>query len=107
MILVAVTVGGFGSSLIYGPLAAYLSELFTPEVRYSGASMAYQLASILVSGGTPFLMTALLAATGSSASVSAFLAVMALCTLGAVLLLPETIGSKAKPATPSAAEAKA
>ncbi|WP_163506925.1 MFS transporter [Fodinicola acaciae] len=98
MILVAVTIGGFGSSLVYGPLAAYLSELFSPEVRYSGASMAYQLASILVSGGTPFLMTALLAATGTSASVSGFLALMALCTLGAALLLPETIGAKARPA---------
>jgi MFS family permease len=98
LILVAVTVGGFGSSLIYGPLAAYLSELFRPEVRYSGASLAYQLASILVSGGTPFLMTALLATTGTSASVSAFLAVMALCTLGSALLLPETTGAKATPA---------
>ncbi|KAA5831326.1 MHS family MFS transporter [Saccharopolyspora hirsuta] len=89
-VAVAATVGSIGSSLTYGPLAAYLSELFEPRVRYSGASLAYQLAAILVSGGTPFIMTALLAATGSSASVSAYLLLMGLCTLASALLLRET-----------------
>ncbi|MDA3646823.1 MHS family MFS transporter [Saccharopolyspora indica] len=89
-VAVAAAVGSIGSSLTYGPLAAYLSELFEPRVRYSGASLAYQLAAILVSGGTPFIMTALLAATGSSASVSAYLLLMGLCTLASALLLRET-----------------
>lgn len=96
--LVGVTVaavgGSIASSLNYGPLAAYLSELFHPRVRYSGASMAYQLAAILVSGGTPFLMTALLAATGTSASVSAFLLVMGLVTIVSAALLPETLSTQ-------------
>ncbi|MFD4640715.1 MFS transporter [Lentzea sp. NPDC058436] len=90
LLFVANTVGGIASSLVYGPIAAYLGELFAPHVRYSGASLAYQLASILVSGGTPFVMTALLGATGTSMSVSAFLLVMGLCTLVSVLKLPET-----------------
>ncbi|MFD4356271.1 MFS transporter [Nocardia sp. NPDC058518] len=91
-ILIANTIGaGIGSGLVYGPLAAYLGELFEPRIRYSGITAAYQLAAILVSGGTPFLMTALLASTGSTASVSAYLAVMALCTLGCALALPETV----------------
>ncbi|WP_245847900.1 MFS transporter [Lentzea kentuckyensis] len=90
LLFVASTVGGIASSLVYGPIAAYLGELFEPHVRYSGASLAYQLASILVSGGTPFVMTALLGATGTSMSVSAFLLVMGLCTLVSVLKLPET-----------------
>ena len=90
LLFVASTVGGIASSLVYGPIAAYLGELFEPHVRYSGASLAYQLASILVSGGTPFVMTALLGATGTSLSVSAFLLVMSLCTLVSVLKLPET-----------------
>ncbi|SES20206.1 MFS transporter [Lentzea albida] len=90
LLFVANTVGGVASSLVYGPIAAYLGELFAPHVRYSGASLAYQLASILVSGGTPFVMTALLGATGTSMSVSAFLLVMGLCTLVSVLKLPET-----------------
>ncbi|QUH01493.1 MHS family MFS transporter [Saccharopolyspora erythraea] len=89
-VAIATTVGSVGSSLTYGPLAAYLSELFEPRVRYSGASLAYQLAAILVSGGTPFIMTALLAATGTSASVAAFLFAMALVTLLSAWGLRET-----------------
>ncbi|MCE6999920.1 MHS family MFS transporter [Saccharothrix sp. S26] len=90
LIFVALAVSGVGSSLVYGPVAAYLAELFEPQVRYSGASLAYQLASILVSGGTPFIMTALLVATGTSLSVSAFLLVMGVVTLASVLGLRET-----------------
>ncbi len=90
LIFLAMFVGTLGSSLTYGPLAAYLGELFEPRIRYSGASLAYQLAAILVSGGTPFIMTALLAATDTSASVSAFIAVMGLITLASAIALRET-----------------
>jgi hypothetical protein len=65
------------------PIGAFLAEPFTPEVRCSGASPAYQPASILVGGGTPFVMAAVLASTGTSASLSAYLVVMSLITLGA------------------------
>ena len=90
LIALAGVIGSVGQSMTYGPLAAYLSELFHPRVRYSGASLAYQLAAILVSGGTPFIMTALLAATGTSASVSVFLLAMSLCTFGSAYFLRET-----------------
>ncbi|MFC9898478.1 MFS transporter [Nocardia sp. NPDC127579] len=103
-ILVANLVGGsFASSVVYGPLAAYLSELFEPRIRYSGVTLAYQLASILISGGTPFLMTALLAATGGTTAVSAFLVAMGLCTLACAWALPETVvvaRPVAEPVTP-------
>ena len=85
---------GFGSALTYGPLAAYLPELFPEHVRYSGSSMAYQLAAIVVSGGTPFLMASLLAATKTSASVSAFIFAMGCVTFLCALRLPETAGAK-------------
>ena len=99
---VATLVGSLGQSMTYGPVAAYLSELFEPRVRYSGASLAYQLAAILVSGGTPFIMTALLAATGTSASVSVFLFVMAVCTLVSAYLLKETrVTTPARTASPT------
>ncbi|WP_052583829.1 MFS transporter [Saccharomonospora iraqiensis] len=87
-----------GSGLTYGPLAAYLGELFEPRVRYSGITLAYQLAAILVSGGTPFLMTALIASTGSTLAVSMFLAAMALCTFASAWVLPETV-SRARTAS--------
>jgi len=90
LIFVAMLVGMIGQSLVYAPLAAFLGELFEPRIRYSGMSLAYQLAAILISGGTPFIMTALLAATDSTASVSAYLAFLALLTLGGALALHET-----------------
>src|SRR3954462_8672066 len=90
LILVALIVGGIGSGLTYGPGGGCPGELFEPRVRYSAASLAYQLAAIIVSGGTPFIMTALLATTGTSAAVSAYVAVMGLITLAAVLALHET-----------------
>ncbi|MHA6805047.1 MFS transporter [Salinifilum ghardaiensis] len=97
-VTLAAVIGSVCSGFNYGPLAAYMSELFAPRVRYSGASMAYQLAAILVSGGTPFLMTALLATTGTTASVSAFLVLMGLITFASAALLPETLAERRRSA---------
>ena len=46
----------------YGPQAALIAESFTPRLRYSGASLGYQLASIIVGGPAPIIATALFAA---------------------------------------------
>lgn len=81
----------YGSAgIAYGPAAAYIAELFPPRMRYSGATLVYQTAAILISGGTPFLMTALLTMTGTSVSVSAFMLIMALISLVSAFFLPET-----------------
>lgn len=88
--LLAVSVGSILQSMTYGPLAAYMSELFAPNVRYSGVSLAYQLAAITVSGGTPFIMTALVAKTGTTTLVAVFVALMGLITFLCVWRLRET-----------------
>jgi MFS family permease len=90
LILVAVVVGFVCQTLTYGPIASFLGELFAPNVRYSGASLAYQLSAIIVSGGTPFLMTALIAETGSTMPVAAYIMVMGLITFACAWFLPET-----------------
>ncbi|MCP2279453.1 Sugar transporter [Nocardia amikacinitolerans] len=90
MFFIAIAVGTILQSLTYGPLAAFLGELFEPRLRYSGASLAYQLAAITVSGGTPFIMTALIANTGGTTLVSAYLALMGLVTVFSAWLLRET-----------------
>jgi MFS family permease len=90
LIFVAVTVGFVFQCLTYGPIASFLGELFAPGVRYSGASLAYQLSAIVVSGGTPFLMTALIAKTGSTLPVAAYIAAMGLITFASAWFLPET-----------------
>jgi MFS family permease len=90
LIFVAVVVGFVCQTLTYGPIASFLGELFPPNVRYSGASLAYQLSAIVVSGGTPFLMTALIAKTGSTMPVAAYIMVMGLITFASAWFLPET-----------------
>ena len=50
----------FAHSPMYGPQAAFLSELFDTRVRYSGASLGCQLSSVIAGGLSPFIATALL-----------------------------------------------
>ena len=88
--LVAVTVGGIFQSAIYGPLAAFLGEMFAPNIRFSGASLAYQLAAIIWSGGTPFIMTAFIASTGTTTLVAVFVAATGLVTFLCAWALRET-----------------
>jgi MFS family permease len=90
MIFIAVTVGFVFQGLTYGPMAAYFGELFAPNVRYSSASLAYQLSAIVVSGSTPVLMTWLIAKTDSTVLVAAFIALMGAVTSVCAWFLPET-----------------
>lgn len=77
-------------SAIYGPLAAYLGEIFHPRMRYSGMSLAYQLSAIALAGPTPMIMATVIDKTGSTHGIAAYMALLgALTAIGAVLL-PET-----------------
>lgn len=80
-------------SSVYGPLAAYFSELFSTSMRYSGASVAYQVASILGGGFAPTIATALVAWTGSYVGVAVYILVVALISLVSTYLLSETFRS--------------
>ena len=77
-------------SSVYGPLAAYFSELFSTSMRYSGASISYQLASILGGGFAPTIATALFAWTGSYVGVAIYIMAVALISLGSTYFLTET-----------------
>jgi MFS family permease len=79
----------FSHAAMYGPQAAFLSELFGTRVRYSGASVGAQLAAVLAGGTSPFIATLLLANYGSGA-LSLYVIAMALVTIVAVLLATET-----------------
>jgi MFS transporter, MHS family, shikimate and dehydroshikimate transport protein len=78
-----------GHDAMYGPQAAYFSELFGTRVRYTGASLSYQLSSVLAGGLAPLIATALLAWMGSSA-VAAYVVLMALVTVVSTCLASET-----------------
>jgi len=79
-----------GHAAMYGPQAAFFSELFGTRVRYSGASLGYQLASIFAGALSPIVAAALFAATGSYVPVALLLAGMAVVTIVAVLVATET-----------------
>ncbi|HEU4695040.1 MAG TPA: MFS transporter [Vicinamibacterales bacterium] len=79
----------FSHAAMYGPQAAFLSELFGTRVRYSGASLGAQLAAVLAGGTSPFIATLLLANYGTSALVL-YVIGMALITIVAVILASET-----------------
>jgi len=78
-----------GHDMMYGPMAAYFSELFVTRVRYSGASFVYQLTSVFSGGLAPFIATILLAKHGANA-VAAYVAACCVITLIATLFAPET-----------------
>ncbi|WP_067974164.1 MFS transporter [Nocardiopsis trehalosi] len=91
-VVLAATVGLVLHGALYGPQAAFFSELFGTRVRYSGASIGYQLASIAAGGLAPLIATALLAAYGSGLPVAVYVAGSGVLTLVAVLASRETRG---------------
>jgi len=75
-ITVAISVALVLISLMYGPQAALFAELFPVEVRYSGASLGYQIGSVFGGGFAPIIATALYARFQSSGSIAIYLAAM-------------------------------
>jgi metabolite-proton symporter len=88
--VLAVVGGLLFHGAMYGPQAAFLSELFGTRVRYSGVSIGYQLASILAGGLAPIIAVALVNATGSGYAISVYVLVAAVLTIGAVATYAET-----------------
>ncbi|MGA8610331.1 MAG: MFS transporter, partial [Xanthobacteraceae bacterium] len=61
-VFIAIVLSLIPHDMQYGPQAALIAESFTPRLRYSGASLGYQLASIIAGGPAPIIATALFAA---------------------------------------------
>nr|BCB17008.1 putative permease of the major facilitator superfamily [Streptomyces nobilis] len=92
VITAAVTVGLVLHGAMYGPQAAFISEMFDTKVRYSGASMGSQLASIVAGALAPIIAVELLKDFDSSVPVSVYLCAAALVTTVTVALAKETRG---------------
>ena len=78
----------FAHSPMYGPQAAFLAELFGTRVRYSGASLGSQLASVVAGGLSPFIATALL--PYGRGALASYIIAMALVTIVSVFMASET-----------------
>ncbi len=89
-IVVAISVGQIFVAMMYGPQAAFFAELFSTKVRYSGASLGYQIGAILGGAFAPMIATALLAEFGNTLPISIYIALACLITIASVLALQET-----------------
>jgi metabolite-proton symporter len=90
LICLALCGGQLFVGMMYGPQAAFLAELFSTHVRYSGASLGYQLGAILGGALAPIIATALLAYYESTLGISIYILIACLLTLLSVYLLSET-----------------
>ncbi len=79
-------------SFMYAPQAAFFSELFGTSVRYTGASVGYQLASIFAGALAPIIALKLLGDVedGNTTAVGIYVAIAAVLTIVAVLSSKET-----------------
>ncbi|SMD24832.1 MFS transporter [Lentzea albidocapillata] len=93
LITLATTVGLVLHGAMYGPQAAFFSELFGTRVRYSGASVGYQLASIVAGALAPLIATALLQAYKSSFPIAVYVLITCVITVVAIAFAKETRGA--------------
>jgi MHS family shikimate/dehydroshikimate transporter-like MFS transporter len=81
----------FGQGIMFGTGAAWMSELFDARLRYSGASLGFQVGAALSGGFTPLIAATLLAWSGGATwPISAYLIGLACVTLAATFAAPET-----------------
>jgi MFS family permease len=88
LVLLAIVLSLVFHDMQYGPQAALIAESFGPDVRYSGAGLGYQLASVIAGGPAPLIAAAILGATGSSTWISWYLVGCAVIAMVALLLMP-------------------
>ena len=78
--------------MMYGPQAALIAESFTGRLRYSGASLGYQLASVIAGGPAPLIATWLFGTYHSSTAIAGYIAICAVITLVATALMTDYTG---------------
>ena len=89
LVVVAIVVSLIPHDMQYGPQAALIAESFTTRLRYSGAGLGYQLASVVAGGPAPLLAVWLLHTFDSSLPNGIYIMGCAVVTIIAVILLPE------------------
>ncbi len=92
LVFIAVVLSLIPHDMQYGPQAALIAEAFTPRLRYSGASLGYQLASIIAGGPAPIIATALFAAYGSGYAIAGYIAVLAVISFISAAMMPDFTG---------------
>ena len=89
LIFLAISLSLVGHNLMYGPQAAMIAESFTGRLRYSGASLGYQLTSIIAGGPAPLIATALFAQYNTGYAVAFYLLACTVVSIIATLLIKD------------------
>jgi MFS family permease len=88
-VFIAIVLSLIPHDVQYGPQAALIAEAFTPRLRYSGASLGYQLAAVIAGGPAPLIATALFAAYLSGYAISIYIAACTVISLISAALMPD------------------
>jgi metabolite-proton symporter len=91
-VFIAIVISLIPHDMQYGPQAAFIAESFTPNLRYSGSSLGYQLASIIAGGPAPLIATALFATYHTGYAVAIYIAACAVISLVSAGLMPDYTG---------------
>jgi metabolite-proton symporter len=91
-VFIAIVLSLIPHDIQYGPQAALIAEAFTPRLRYSGASLGYQLASVIAGGPAPLIATALFAAYQTGYAIAIYIAACAVVSLVSAGLMPDYTG---------------
>jgi metabolite-proton symporter len=91
-VFIAIVLSLIPHDMQYGPQAALIAESFTPRLRYSGASLGYQLASVIAGGPAPLIATWLFATYMTGYAISIYIAACAAVSLVAAAFMPDYTG---------------
>jgi metabolite-proton symporter len=91
-VFIAIVISLIPHDIQYGPQAALIAESFTPRLRYSGASLGYQLASIIAGGPAPLIAAWLFQTYQSGYAIAIYIAACALISLISAALMPDYTG---------------
>ncbi len=84
LVLIAIVLSLVLHDIQYGPQAALIAESFGTNLRYSGAGIGYQLASVIAGGPAPLIAAAILEHTNSSTGISWY--IIGCCVVAAIAL---------------------
>jgi metabolite-proton symporter len=105
LIWASIVIGLVFHDLMYGPQAAFMSELFEPELRYTGASVGYQVASLLAGGLSPVLAVLLLGlADNRPWPVALYMVGLSVITIIARYFSPDTPRGNRRRGNPGSAD---
>ncbi len=92
LIFLAIVLSLVPHDIMYGPQAALIAESFTGNLRYSGSSLGYQLASVIAGGPAPLIATWLFGTYQTSTAIAIYIAACSVLTIIATMMMTDYTG---------------